>query len=191
MLKKKVNIINIFKQNKRFFFKIIHEKYAGIRKTMGNYKKTVGPGPKFYIPFFQEVIQIYEGTSNHFMDIRIKLSDGSFVTVKMCINYLVENSKYYYFNSRKPITMIENDIDRIIRLNGSKKTLNEIIECDNILEEEQLEIIREDAIKNGIKIDKVVVHDLVPDKELQKAMNDVMISEKKNKHLNLNQKLTK
>eukprot|EP01080_Neovahlkampfia_damariscottae_P008387 gene8387-212_t len=70
---------------------------------------------------------------------------------------------------------MENQLDGMIRSKSAEMSLENVFQCVAPISETQLETVKTTVKKYGFVMKELVLYDVVPDADVQKAMNDVII----------------
>jgi len=161
-----------------FGITIIHTAKRGIVETFGKYTRIMKPGLNLYIPFVQRVVKrtpIF--LQQETFSLQVKTKDDVFATMKMAVQYRVDDSdddvQKSYYSLEDPVEQIDAHIQDVVRSAAPNMTLDELFSSkDDICRGINLQLMKK-MKGHGYSIEKTLVTDIEPDVKVREAMNEI------------------
>ena len=142
-------------------FHIIRDYEAAVLLRFGRFKKVIGPGLHFKIPFFDEVIDQHIVTTTLSLDAQsLYTKDKQNIVVKGVIKYKIGDVKIFLLEVWDAQDALSDMASSIIKNVIMSMTLEECTdsEIDNTLTKK----VRVEAKKWGVEVQQVTLTDLAP-----------------------------
>jgi len=142
-------------------FYIIRDYEAAVLLRFGRFKKVIGPGLHFKIPFFDEVIDQHIVTTTLSLDAQsLYTKDKQNIVVKGVIKYKIGDVKIFLLEVWDAQDALSDMASSIIKNVIMSMTLEECTdsEIDNTLTKK----VRVEAKKWGVEVQQVTLTDLAP-----------------------------
>lgn len=142
---------------------------------MGKYVGTRTPGFSLIGFPFQTVSTVSMKMMQNLYDTETKTKDDVSVKVSTAVQWQVDekNVDKFYFELSQPISQIGAYVDDCVRGQMPHLTLDKSYESKTELADAVAQSIRDSLSPFGVKIIRVLITDLAPDRSVQNAMNEI------------------
>jgi len=163
-------------------FFIIKQQEAGIVEKLGKFNRIVGPGFHFKIPLIESVFKQNLKIRELNVKVDSKTSDNVFVGITVSVQYRIPNDKDKIYKSfyelDSPKTQMESYIFDIVRSEVPKLTIDEIFNEKGLIAQAIKKEVGSSLEDYGYEIIQTLITDISVDERIQKAMNDIVASER-------------
>lgn len=155
---------------------VIEQGKMGVLETLGKYSRNLNPGLNCVVPCFQNLHYVYDMRQSQIkIDVSTKTHDNVFCNVEIAIFYNLKANEVqaFAYHIQEFRDMIESVVMDQVRSILCKVTLDESFET----KQEITSIIKDSLDANfggfGLNFTSVIVNDIVPDKNVREAMNEI------------------
>lgn len=153
---------------------------TGIRQTFGKFSGLCSPGLNIYVPFFQTITPVSNMVESNEFRYTVKTKDNVFCDVHIGVQLKIqpEDTEKAFFSLTDPSSQIDSYIQNIIRSQTPKLTLDQLYESQGEISSAVSEHLQEKLSGFGYTIVDTLVNDIIPDKKVAAAMNEINASER-------------
>lgn len=162
--------------------RIVPQQQVYVIELFGKYRRMLTPGLNFIIPIIERVAHKQSMRTRELqVSVETKTQDNVFVTVRVSVQYRVENKDAVYnafYQLEDPERQMESYIFNSVRAQIPKQPLDEVFDNkDAISDAVQAEL--ESVIEGyGFNIIASLVTDIDPDEEVKHSMNKINAAER-------------
>ncbi len=166
-------------------FYIVRQSEVALIERFGKFLKIAYPGFHVKIPFVDRVIRQSLRIKQLDVVVDTKTKDNVFVKIKVSVQYRVKNNPKMIYKSVYELENVEEQISSyifdVVRAEVPKLTIDEIFNEKQAIANSVKENLGNAIEKFGYEIIQTLVTDIVVDKRIVKAMNDIVASEREKK----------
>lgn len=111
-------------------------------------------------------------------ELKTKTKDDVFVTLPVTIQYEVNNTGRYYFDTDKPVTQVKSIVNAALRNYASDKEFQKLYDDRDEISETVIRNIASNVEDYGIILRRIVIDEPKPAQEVENAYNRVRASER-------------
>lgn len=160
--------------------KIVPEANLYVVEFLGKYKRTLGAGINFLIPFVERIakrVSLKEQVVD-FPPQSVITKDNVNIQVDTVVYYRISDAKLYTYGVANPIFAIENLTATTLRNIVGDLELDDTLTSRDIINAKMKEILDEATDAWGVKITRVELKNIMPPREIQEAMERQMKAER-------------
>lgn len=160
--------------------KIVPQSENYVIENMGKFKKILGPGPSFIIPFFDRVrskISIKEKVCD-FDPQPVITKDNVTIEIDSVVYFFVSDPKLYTYGIQNPMSAVENLTATTLRNIIGELDLDQTLTSRDVINSKMRSIIDEATDAWGIKVTRVELKNITPPQTIQLAMEKQMKAER-------------
>lgn len=160
--------------------KIVPQSENYVIENMGKFKKILGSGPSFIIPFFDRVrskISIKEKVCD-FDPQPVITKDNVTIEIDSVVYFFVSDPKLYTYGIQNPMSAVENLTATTLRNIIGELDLDQTLTSRDVINSKMRSIIDEATDAWGIKVTRVELKNITPPQTIQLAMEKQMKAER-------------
>ena len=160
--------------------RFVPEATTAIFQTFGKFSRTTSPGLVFYIPIVQNVSLVSNRLQQDIFQLGVKTKDDVRTHLELAVQYevLPEDSAKAFFKMTNPKSQIESFIQSVVRAHVPRMDLDDLFLAQDEISEEVEKVLNQEMIKYGYTIKQTLLTDIVPDRRVQDAMNQIEASKR-------------
>ena len=160
--------------------KIVPQSQNYVIENMGKFKRILGPGPNFIIPFFDRVrskISIKERVCD-FAPQPVITKDNVTMQIDSVVYFFVSDPKLFTYGIQNPMSAVENLTATTLRNIIGELDLDQTLTSRDVINSKMRAIIDEATDAWGIKVTRVELKNIIPPRTIQEAMEKQMKAER-------------
>lgn len=162
-----------------FFCSIVPQNYEGLVETLGKYSKTERAGLIFIIPFVQRIRKVSLALQPlEISKYSIITKDNAEVSTSLTLNYQVTDSFKYFYNNTDSVESMVQLVRGHLRDIIGRMDLNDALGSTSQINAQLAEAIGDLTNVYGIRVIRVNVDELLPSKEIQRAMDKQLTADR-------------
>lgn len=162
-----------------FSCSIVPQNYEGLVETLGKYSKTERAGLIFIIPFVQRIRKVSLALQPlEISKYSIITKDNAEVSTSLTLNYQVTDSFKYFYNNTDSVESMVQLVRGHLRDIIGRMDLNDALGSTSQINAQLAEAIGDLTNVYGIRVIRVNVDELLPSKEIQRAMDKQLTADR-------------
>lgn len=160
-------------------FRIVRQNYEGLIETLGKYSRTTNAGLTYIIPGFQRLRKVSLALQPlEISKYSIITKDNAEITTSLTLNYQVTDSYKYFYNNTDSVESMVQLIRGHLRDIIGRMELNEALGSTSKINSQLADAIGDLTDVYGIRVIRVNVDELLPSKEIQRAMDKQLTADR-------------
>lgn len=162
-----------------FSCSIVPQNYEGLVETLGKYSKTEKAGLIFIIPLIQRVRKVSLALQPlEISKYSIITKDNAEVSTSLTLNYQVTDSFKYFYNNTDSVESMVQLVRGHLRDIIGRMDLNDALGSNSQINAQPADAIGDLTNVYGIRVIRVNVDELLPSKEIQRAMDKQLTADR-------------
>lgn len=157
----------------------VPQRSKGMLTRFGKYTGTPkGPGLRFKWPIIDRVHRVSQALQQIPANLATKSSDDQFVMLPISIQFWVNDTEKYYFDTTDPDEQISDIITAEVRKYTSRKDFQALYDEREEISDDVKKGVFNDLQDYGVTIARIVIDEPQPDETTKEAYNSVKASER-------------
>ncbi len=158
---------------------IVPQNYVGLVETLGKYSYSVKSGLTFTVPFIQRMRKVSLALQPlEISKYSIITKDNAEITTSLTLNYQVTDPYKYYYNNTDSVESMVQLIRGHLRDIIGRMDLNDALGSTKEINNQLFDATGDLTEIYGIKIIRVNIDELLPSREIQKAMDKQLTADR-------------